>query len=473
YLWLISQEVWNRGAIRNISDPRCIAGQEDCPRLPPTDPDQLAIRSLQDAASVVVTRILSRDLERQEIGLIPEEHYIGVVLFGSDAATALPLSRVQVETDANGTITANIDETLQALSAGRNLGDTNFDAAMDEACRILNCTTPPPAGRTRVVVILTDGQPTGADRTNPGPYYDNLFPQHDALINSSTIWVIGLDRQDEFWSANQPFWERIAPERTKRVTNPNDIAKRFEEIARASIGETDFGDYRACDGSTFAVAPYLERLTLILQYPDTDSRARFVDAQGNEVTGGGKIYYRSGSQSETYTISNPVPGDWKCEIVGSSVEPQFTDIVGAFQFADMRVEETGDLVASTCRDFSLAVSYFDVNDTVIEELPDYPLQHTLTVSIPENVQTRPLINDNGRDDRWIINGPITPDSAGGSYPVAVNVMLENGTPIFSDVDTIRIDPDLPCIEEIIQPQTGSTIEMHNRFTLSRLSLKCY
>ena len=476
----------NYGAIIRSDDPRCLAGQADCPRLPQTDPNELAIASLKDALNPIVDQIFGRSIGRETVGLVKEEHNFGVILFGSDNLTqvAVPLTRVEIQQNVdNNTITSNIDNLLP-LPAGRNLGDTDFDVAFREACAMLNCTVPTPDGRKRVVVVFTDGQPSGADRRNPTPYYQGLFSRHVELFDTATIWVVGLDRNDEFWSANQPFWEQIAPSRTARVTNPADISSKLAEIARQSIGGTNFGEFRACDNSSFVVEPYLGRLTLVLEYPDLNSRAKFKDANGNEIQAGQEnVGYRAGSQTEYFTIAKPVPGEWKCEIVGDSVTPRFTNLVGAFQFAEMRVEETGDLVASTCRDFQLAVRYFDTDRVLISELENYPLQHTLTVSIPDNIQTRSLSlprESDSRDrwvadslpresdsrDRWVADGAFSPDTTGGNYPVAVTVQsADTGKQLFTGTDMIRIDPNLPCIGAIITPRQGSQVAMHQMMSL--------
>lgn len=461
----------NYGAIINSNDPRCIAGQDDCPRLPQTDPDELAIGGLQDAVNPIVNRILRRSIARETVGFVEEEYYFGVILFGSDAATeiAVPLTRIEIEEtqqDNARIVTSNVDQRLPQ-KARRNFGDTDFDVAFREACAMLNCNVPTPQGRERVMVVLTDGQPSGADRSNPAPYYQGLFSRHQNLFNTTTLWVIGLDRLDEFWSANQPFWEQVAPGRTTRITNPSDISRTFGEIAATSIGVTEFGDFRACDGSTFLVQPYLETLTLVLDYPDLDSRAKFTDARGITIEKGlENVTYRGGGQSEYYTILKPVPGEWKCEVIGTSVVPEFTGIEGAFQFAEVRVEETGDLLASTCRDFKLAVSYLDVDSKPIAELSEYPLQHTLTVSIPDNIQVRPLIRDNGSLTRWVSDSGFSPNVVGGEYPVSVSVQLAStGTQLFADTSTILIDPSLPCIEAILVPQQGARVEMHQMLSL--------
>ncbi|PLS68368.1 MAG: hypothetical protein CV045_08280 [Cyanobacteria bacterium M5B4] len=457
----------NYGAIIRSDDPRCIAGQSDCPRLPPTDPDELAIGGLQDAFNPIVNQIFRRSLERDRVGLVKEDHNFGVILFGSDAATtvAVPLTRVDNQLDEDNNITSNVDRLLPSKAA-RNLGDTDFDVAFREACAMLTCNISVPDGRKRVIVIFTDGQPSGANRSDPAPYYQALFSRHQRLLDTATIWVIGLDRQDEFWSANRPFWEQIAPGQTFRVTNPQDISAKFREISSLSIGEADFGEFRNCDNSEFMVEPYLETLTLVLEYPNPDSKARFIDSSGTEITRKENVSRRAGFQTEYYVISKPLPGTWRCEIVGESVVPRFTELKGAFQFAEVRVEETGDLLASTCRDFQLAVRYLDQNSDRIAELPEYPLQHTLTVSIPDNIQVRSLIRDNGSLDRWVTDGPLSPDTVGGDYPVAVTVQLAStGNQLFAGADSIRIDPNLPCIGAIAIPQQGARISMHQMLSL--------
>ena len=464
----------SRGSIRNARDPRCTPTvQPDCPRTPPTDPENLSIQALRSGLLPIFQRIITREVERETNDLIPEEHNFGVVLFGGDiddplasAQVAVPLIRVEIQRDAKGNISSNIDTLLPTGTV--NLGETAFSRAFDTTCVLINCQLPPSPGRRRVVVLLTDGWPSGDsiayDFENPETYFANLRDRHKNLFTNTELWVLGLDQTDRFWSRNDRFWSQIAPGRTRLIRAPSDIAPAFGEIARAAVGEPT-APPRPCDGRGFQVAPYKSTLTLILEYPDVDSKAAFFLPNGEELKRDSAtiIGYTRSNLSEIYVINEPVPGEWRCQIIGTSVTPQFRDIQGLFNMTNVEVGRFGE-VPSVCRDFNLSLSYLDKDGDPIAELPDYPLQQRLRINIGGETIERSLIPVDGGRSRWYVDGSLTPSPEGGTYPLDILVTLRDGTTIYSDTTkSITIDPLLPCFT-IVAPTTGATISMHNRLT---------
>src|SRR4051794_10741466 len=354
----------SRGTIINPRDRRCAPERlPDCPRTPPTDPDGLAIKAIRDGISPIFERMILRSFSHMAGPSVAEQNRFGLVLFGGDATfeesvvTALPLTRIEIERDANGFLQSNIARQLPTTP--RSLGETAFSRAFTGVCTLLNCAQPTPANRKRVVVLLTDGQPSqdeiAFDTKKPDRYFAELSIQHADLFSSSELWVLGLDTKDQFWSKNAPYWGQIAPGRTFRLTNPRDIAAKFRAIAQHSVGDPP-GTARDCDGSPLQIEPYRSTLTLILEYPDSNSRAVFVQPDGTTLTKDLNLLgYTRSAQSETFVIKNPTPGEWHCTIVGSSVMPRYRNIVGEFRLAEAKIEQLSDLPVSTCQNFDLAV----------------------------------------------------------------------------------------------------------------------
>jgi hypothetical protein len=439
-------------------------------RGPPTDPDGLAIRAVRDGLSPILADIVQRELGREDM-LQAETYRFGLVMFGDEVRVPIDLTPITVQREPDGTIISNIDGELPTENQD-NLGDTAFSRAFDVTCNMLNCTAPPEEGRSRAVVVLTDGRPSGDDIgytwTNPAPYYSELQRRHSALFEHAAVWVVGLDKNDQFWSDNQPFWNNLVaangePNRTRRVSNPQGISSTFSDIADQIIPRPP-SEPRPCDTS-FPVDPYKASLTLILEYPDFDSRAQFQLPDGSVLQKGGNVSHYVGSQSETFVVEDPPPGEWTCEITGGGVDTQFRDIQGAFRFAQVEVERhQGEVAPSTCRDFTLGISYLDHKGEFIEEIPGYPLEQTVTVTIDGEPEVRPLVQDESNPHQWQISDPLTPGSEGGKYPIAIDVRLTNGTPMFSETDEVFIDPDLPCMQ-ILTPNEGSTSSIHNRMSV--------
>jgi hypothetical protein len=467
----------SRGTIINPRDRRCAPERlPDCPRTPPTDPDGLAIKAIRDGVSPIVERMILRSLSRLDGPTIAEENRFGLVLFGGDetfeqsVVTALPLTRIEIERDANGVLQSNIARQLPTTP--RSLGETAFSRAFTGVCTLLNCALPTPANRKRVVVLLTDGQPSqdeiAFDTKNPARYFAQLGLRHADLFGSSELWVLGLDTKDQFWSKNAPYWSQIAPGRTFLLSDPKDIAAKFRAIAQHSVGDPP-GTARDCDGGPIQIEPYRSTLTLILEYPNANSRAVFVQPDGTELTKDMNLLgYTRSAQSETFVIQNPAPGVWGCKIVGSGVLPRFRDIVGDFRLATAQIEQLSDLPVSTCQTFDLAVSYRDAAGAQIEALPGITLEQTLAITIDGQLITRKLVPADATQPRWRTEQQLTPGARGGAYPAHVEARLPNGTLLLQSAQqTVTIDPQLPCMQSVAP---GGVSQMYAGLSLTPVEL---
>jgi hypothetical protein len=469
----------SRGTVLNSRDPRCTPTRTpECPRSAPTDPDGLALKAVNDGVGPIFERMVLRSYVRDLDSAAEEEYRFGLVLFGGaetqeeSALTAVPLTRIAIERGEDGTLRSNIARQLP--TEPRNLGETAFSRAFAQVCTMLNCAAPTPPNRKRVVVLLTDGQPSldsiHFDGVNPEPYFEALRAEHADLFQNAEMWVLGLDRTDQFWSKNAPFWNQIAPDRTFLLTDPKDIAARFRAVARTIVGDPP-GEVSMCDGGFFKVDPYRSSMTLILEYPEPGIKAEFKLPDGTALsrTTGNVLVSTSSAQSETYVIDGPAPGAWRCAIVGSGVTPRFRTITGEFTPASARIALPEGPPASTCRDFNLAVRYFDEDGQPIAELPTHPFDHTLTVRIDGQPITRKLVHDRAGQGYWSAEGMLTPGARGGSYPVRVDLRLPDGTALLSATDEIMIDPRLPCMR-LVAPANGGVSQMYESLDLTDLEL---
>lgn len=437
----------------------------------PSDPDGLALLALNAGIEPIFQHIILSQMERISVDLIEQEHEIGVVLFGGgleppakSVEIAVPLTKVEVQRDASGNVSSNIDALLPKKV--KNLGDTAFSSAFDAVCGMINCQDGPPAGRKQVVVLLTDGVPASDsiryNENDPSGYFSQLNSRFSGLFKNSELWVIGLDRTSRFWDKHVPYWEQIAPGRTELLRHPERINQLFREIAFEAIGEP-LKDPRACDGSSFFVEPYKASLTLILEYPDSNSKAQFILPSGEILTREtpNVAGFTRSSLSESYILTDPLPGEWKCQIIGNSVTPRFRDIQGVFRVTNIDIGHFKE-VPSVCRDFNMAISYQDRNGNLIAELPDYPLKHTVTITIDGVPLTRQLVAGNSERTIWHVDGMLTPGPTGGRYPIQIDVSLATGSRslVFQDTNqSIELNPRLPCLG-IVTPSDGGVSSMH-------------
>jgi hypothetical protein len=470
----------SKGTIINPRDRRCAPERlPDCPRSAPSDPDGLAIQAIRDGLSPIFERMVLRSLNRMAGSTIAEEHRFGLVLFGGDTVpedslvVALPLTRIEIERDANGIMQSNIARRLP--NTPRTLGETAFSRAFTGVCALLECSLPTSANRKRVVVLLTDGQPSldevAFDAANPARYFTELRRRHADLFSRAELWVLGLDRNDQFWSKNAPYWSQIAPGRTFRLTDPKDIAAKFREIARRSVGDPP-GVSRACDGSPIVIEPYRATLTLILEYPDPNGRAAFTRPDGTALikTVPKLLGYSRSTQSETFIVQDPAPGEWRCEIIGTGVTPRFRHIVGDFRLADALIQPLADDPLSTCHNFELAVSYRDADGAPIQALAGFALDQTLSISIDGQLITRKLVPDGANRERWRTDQALTPGPRGGAYMARVEARLPDGTLLLRSAEqAVTVDPKLPCMRAVA-PASGGISQMYEGLALTPLEL---
>jgi hypothetical protein len=462
-----------KGTIYNSNDQRCSPVRlPDCPRTPPTDPDALAIGSVGDGLSPIFERMVLRSRASERSAA--EEYGFGLVLFGGanepdeSVVDAVPLTRIEIERAADGTMRSNIARLLPTTT--RNLGETAFSRAFADVCGMLSCATPPPPNRKRVVVLLTDGQPSldtiPFDGGNPAPYFAELRRLHADLFRNAELWVLGLDRNDQFWSKNVPFWNEIAPNRTFRLTDPKDIASRFRSIAQTIVGDPP-GSTIDCDGTSLKVDPYRTSLTLIVEYAQPGIKAELTLPDGTKLTRSTKnvLGYTSSAQSETFVIADPQPGTWRCGLVGDGITPRLRVNPGQFVLASARIAPPAGIALSTCRDFNLNVGYFDADGQPVAELPGYPFDQSLNITIDGRTINRKLAPANRARDAWVAEGDLTPGPRGGSYPAHVQVRLPGGTELLSATAQIAVDPRLPCMRPAA-PADGSVSQMYDSLVLT-------
>lgn len=470
----------SKGTIKNNRDRRCAPERlPTCPRTAPSDPDGLALQAVRDGLEPIFERMVLRSLERGGADAAREEYRFGLVLFGGadtpeeSVIAAVPLTRIEIARDAQGMLQPNVAAKLPSTPS--NLGETAFSRAFGTVCAMLSCSTPTPPQRKRVVVLLTDGQPSldeiGFDRTNPAPYFDKLRQKHADLFRNSEIWVLGLDGTDQFWSKNVPYWSQIAPGRTFHLLDPKDIAARFRAIAQQTVG-APAGTLRTCDAATFRVSPYRATLTLILEYPDARSRAQISLPDGAKLakTSPELMGYTRTARSETFIVKDPQPGDWHCDLVGAGVAPRLRDVPGSFKLAGVRIEPLGGQPLSTCDDFNVSVGYLDADGAPIAELPRFPLAQTLTITVDGQTKTLALAPDGDARDRWKVAGGLRAGPTGGEYPARIEARLPDGTLVFSSTQQrIAVDPALPCLR-IDAPSNGGVSPMDDGLNLAAVDL---
>ncbi len=464
----------------SLSNPQCRANSRapGC-RSNPTDPAGLSLDAVRNGLDPLFSRLVAQRLANFTQNAEKEEYQVGLIFFGTKAASVIPLTRLEAITDPQTHfLTPNIVNQLPKTQ--KNYGDTSFSQALSQVCLELGnnstCTKPFPPNRRRVVILLTDGNPAVQNEPNalenaytaqnPSRYFELLRATYANLFNNAEIWVIGIDKQDQFWSTNVAEWEKIAPTRTRRVTDPADVTLTFQDIAdKTFFAETIAAN--TCDPATkFAVLPYLASVTLVLNYRDSESKAAFYPPSENakpeaeriplSPQSPGVISYNRSKLSEFFIIQRPEAGNWSCKLLGPGIKPEYRKRDGLVAIAETELTPK-EAVLSTCKPFHFTVKYKDNERKSLEELADYPIFLRATVQLNNGQsQILDLRRSENQKGQWETIKPLQPDTQGGTYTVTIDLRLtaNDKTSFFSSQSLLTVSPAYPCQFVVTKPKTA-------------------
>lgn len=187
--------------------------------VPATDPGDnrfKAIEYLIQAASELRLRVYTTSTVR-----------VAVVHFGDTARTQLPWTSLEVASDAD--LAALRQSLAPQLAPVGQMGNTNHAVAFQFASSLFNQFPRPARGcPIRGVFMITDGQPyVDREGFTPSQHLADLVTYVKQYMPPSeySIFVVGLDQNDTFWSRNVSFWQQIAgtPANAQRITSAADM----------------------------------------------------------------------------------------------------------------------------------------------------------------------------------------------------------------------------------------------------------
>jgi hypothetical protein len=298
----------------------------------------------------------------------------------------------------------------------RDLGTTNFLGAFETARSLFTQIPDLPGSRLRVVITLTDGQPSlnvpgfSADShmSALSAYANSYFPEPDYRI-----FTIGMiDATDSYWQLLESYWETItndpctsractdkSKDRAGLVASNNDVGKRFQEILRALTDELSKpDDVTVVDADIspgpLTVPPYLKFISFAYFKTDPAQRLVLTDPQGviDGNRSGVEIEGLSGP-IQVVRISNPIPGRWQVATDPRGVD---VDITMRYIFAKSLLDSPS---AGQVQFVPLTIKY-TLLDEVGQPLPMYndPLYKLLVnAKVSANGQTWDLtLNEDGQ-----------------------------------------------------------------------------
>lgn len=304
----------------------------------------------------------------------------------------------------------------------RNLGFTDFLRAFAAGRDLIAAapSTGPDERRLSAIILLTDGSPcvdTALLRANGAfncqqPRLEQEAPHLQALaafmaesLPNTRLYVVALDRDDEYFQRLQPFWEEVActtaaacalPLQATQVRNSADLGLQIGRVLSDLVTELSVGlrsAERAAD-EPFTVPPYAQLLTVTAFKATAEPLPQFQLIGPN---GAAASVTLSGAETpiEQLQVALPQPGTWRIAAPDSADVRFQSEVLLALPRANLAAE-SGTVYAPL--DLRVALSD-DVSGAALpvytddEGDPLFPLNVTLAFhdARPFDRAARPLI----------------------------------------------------------------------------------
>jgi len=385
-----------------------------------SDPDGLRFAAPQEAIKVLsALRYSSYPTTTLKVAIV---HY------GDQAVTALPWTSLDVSSQAD------TDQLIAAiapqLAPVPSQGNTNTKGAFEYAETLFDQVRPQTGGcPVRVVVAVTDGQPrVAAANFNPTTHLNELiaFANQAMLAPDTKIYVIGLDRTNEFFDDNKPLYDQLTkdPNKVFKVNTPAELAAAMAQVFNPNseslaplINSGATASAYCVNGPTIQVPPYLQQVRITLIKPERTLRLDVADGTGQLLTESRtdvsvKVEGRTDNDPiEALTVVKPRPGVWTIQ---TPLPPASADIC---QVRILQFNATGKVTqpapGQPIVQFNRAPFQMQIVDASGDVLPDYgdpqyALRADLSLKTPALSQPVPLLPGGNFE----FNGELLPLSAG-------------------------------------------------------------
>lgn len=280
------------------------------------------------------------------------------------------------------------------LIVAENLGNTSFISALELVRRVFPAVTDTEiesGARQRLIVLITDGGPydARAERTeNPytyADYFEELRGYYDANLSLFTLYVIGIDDANRYWSQVESRWEDITGTgHAVRVLSVEEMNREIIRLVCPFLNPDKPADY--CRVSVLGyhfIQPYARSVSfsffkynpgaqISLYRPDEtfvnvdchDASVWDTDVTNVACTETGE----GNTRDEMYEISNPVPGCWRSAREGTGQVDVFTQVA----FNRLRLKTPTDPQPENLP-LHFGLELLDMNGQPVDELAGYPL----------------------------------------------------------------------------------------------------
>ena len=258
-------------------------------------------------------------------------HRASIVEFGSADKTQVSVDWIELAHDpADPARSFTTVDFAMARVAPRNLHYTDTPKALALVKSQLDRLKPLPGGtgRSRIVLLITDGRPERSNNAPPKVLRQEIETQIRALRGAGAVlWVIGLDKNNRFWDqpladgspADGAFWQAATGGADRAVR----AVGAFPDAVKLANGFVDRWLKESTpppSGWSFAAKPYLRQLVVSVQYPHRRHGVALLDPDGRRVApvaGAGAAGSATSGLFNFFVLKDPVAGEYRL----TSVDP--------------------------------------------------------------------------------------------------------------------------------------------------------
>lgn len=389
-------------------------------------------------------------------------HRVGIVSFGTEATTDLPLTSLKTidENDWN-----TLYNDLQSKAIAKDMTNTDVLLGLEEVLRVFETAPPRPPGSTSTkgIIILTDGapyrdgwqdDPRYAGTNFYTPYFrdirtfiDENLPRasESRSVDGFHIWVLGLNNTEDSgqtpapgtsWVDQKAYWDSVVNpfsnvDRVRRIDSdrnaklPDPVVRVLDTMMVGGVcndSENPTDKPSCIIEENFIVPPYVARADFSVFKPGPGSEIAFFTPDGQLLDRNGSAVKvtETGEVIETISVENPTPGQWRWQKVDSSAGTATVVFQPLFAQANLvEPSKSQDLFDTV----TLNVELRDLSGQRIKELDQYPIVASARVIDPSGQSTSFEMLSQG-DGTWQATQSMVLDQP-GNYRVSLTGTTKN------------------------------------------------
>lgn len=264
------------------------------------------------------------------------------------------------------------------LPGESHLGDTNFVAAFRQVQELNRHAPSRDAGRRKIVVVFTDGEPDDRRKLSLQSYFSEIQAFATDSLKGFELFVIGIDSPSGKvkFSETTPDWKRIAGgESVFVLADVQDLYSRFNEAVRRIFELPAIEPVTVSKQEEFEVLPYLDKLEI---HGFTDSKVTVAVRRPDGTlakAGDPGLTLRKEEGYFILALDEPVPGKWRYEITEGHGSVRILRNPIPFRLRLSHPPAAYPLG----KPLLLRAIFTKENGDEVRELPDYPLSFTAKV----------------------------------------------------------------------------------------------